>query len=277
MCELFAMSAGTATNVNFSFAEFSRRGASDARNPDGWGVAYFDGADVRLVREPEPTDNSACARFLMETSIESNLVVSHVRRATQGKRGLANTQPFARELGGRMHVFAHNGNLKGIDKPRRSSCYQPIGDTDSELAFCALLADLEAAWRRRDAPPSLAERFEIVTELAARLRDLGPANFLYSDGDVLFAHAHRRTQPGTSCIEPPGLHLLTRTCAAPTCPDLGAGLDIDPVQRVLLFASLPLTKEGWVPLDEGEVIAAGHGVLLSSSSDRALERAAIAG
>ncbi len=276
MCELFAMSAGTATNVNFSFAEFSRRGASDARNPDGWGVAYFDGPDVRLVREPEPTDNSACARFLMENALESKLVVSHVRRATQGCRGLANTQPFARELGGRMHVFAHNGNLKGIGDAALSSRYRPIGDTDSERAFCALLAELSSAWSQREIP-SLEQRFGIVARFAERLRPLGPANFLYSDGDVLFAHAHRRTQPGRNCIEPPGLHLLTRACTAPTCPDLGAGLDIDRVQRVLLFASIPLTTEGWIALDEGEVLAARDGVLLMSSTDRKLEPAAIAG
>ena len=33
---------------------------------------------------------------------------------------------------------------------------------------------------------------EIVVEFAARLRPLGPFNFVYSDGDALFVHAHRR-------------------------------------------------------------------------------------
>lgn len=272
MCELFAMSSGRATNVNFSFAEFSRRGASDARNPDGWGVAYFAGPDVRLVREPEPTDDSACVRFLMDNAVDSDLVVSHVRRATQGRRSLENTQPFARELGGRMHVFSHNGDLDGITEAPLDGCHWPIGDTDSEHAFCLLLERLRHAWQRRGQPPSLDERFDIVCAFAERLRPLGPANFIYSDGDMLFAHAHRRTQPGRKSLEPPGLHLLQRVCEEPVCPDLGPGLDIDhPLQRVVLLASVPLTDEGWIPLDEGEVVVAQGGRLVRSSTGRRLE------
>ncbi len=263
------MSSGRATNVNFSFAEFSRRGASTARNPDGWGVAYFDGPDVRLVREPQPTDDSACVRFLMDNALDSRLVISHVRRATQGRRSLPNTQPFARELGGRMHVFSHNGDLDGIGETPLDGCHRPIGDTDSEHAFCVLLGELAQAWRRGSGTPSFDERFDIVCAFAERLRPLGPANFIYSDGDALFVHAHRRTQPGGKSPRPPGVHLLHRVCQEPTCPDLGPGLDIEhPMQRVVLFASVPLTDEGWVPLEEGEVVAARDGRLLRSSAGR---------
>lgn len=49
---------------------------------------------------------------------------------------------------------------------------------------------------------------------AAELRRLGPANFMQADGQALFAHGHRRWQPATGRIAPPGLHLLTRHCAA---------------------------------------------------------------
>lgn len=215
------MSSGRATNVNFSFAEFSRRGASTARNPDGWGVAYFDGPDVRLVREPQPTDDSACVRFLMDNALDSRLVISHVRRATQGRRSLPNTQPFARELGGRMHVFSHNGDLDGIGETPLDGCHRPIGDTDSEHAFCVLLGELAQAWRRGSGTPSFDERFDIVCAFAERLRPLGPANFIYSDGDALFVHAHRRTQPGGKSPRPPGVHLLHRVCQEPTCPISG--------------------------------------------------------
>ncbi len=261
------MSSGRATNINFSFAEFSRRGASTARNPDGWGVAYYDGFDVRLVREPEPTDDSACVRFLMDHAVDSSLVVSHVRRATQGRRSLPNTQPFARELGGRMHVFSHNGDLDGIMETELDAWYRPVGDTDSEHAFCLLLGKLAGAWQRRDGMPSFDERFDIVCAFAERLRPLGPANFIYSDGDALFAHAHRRTQPGEKVPRPPGMHLLHRACREPVCPDLGPGLDIDhPLQEVVLLASVPLTDEGWLALDEGEVVAARGGQLLRSST-----------
>ena len=35
----------------------------------------------------------------------------------------------------------------------------------------------------------------VVAEFAAELARLGTANFLYSDGDTLFAHAHQRRRP----------------------------------------------------------------------------------
>ena len=40
---------------------------------------------------------------------------------------------------------------------------------------------------------------------------LGPANFIYADGDVLFAHAHRRMQ-ADGTIAAPGLWRLNRRC-----------------------------------------------------------------
>lgn len=103
-----------------------------------------------------------------------------------------NTKPFARELGGRLHVFAHNGNLPGINDSAllTTGPYRPVGQTDSELAFCALLARLNGLWTG-DAPPSLDARASLLAAFAADLRPLGPANFLYADGDALFAHGNR--------------------------------------------------------------------------------------
>jgi predicted glutamine amidotransferase len=43
---------------------------------------------------------------------------------------LRNTQPFARELGGRTHFFAHNGMLPGIEDDGRFETrrFRRIGD-----------------------------------------------------------------------------------------------------------------------------------------------------
>ena len=98
------------------------------------------------------------------------------------------------------------------------------GLTDSELAFCALLERLRAHWLAR-ARPSLESRREVVEGLAAELRKLDPANFLYCDGDALFAHGDRRHE-GDGPILPPGLGRLQRHC--PSGGDLAAdGLHIE--------------------------------------------------
>jgi len=113
MCELFAMSAAQPADVHLSLEEFSRHGGLAGPHKDGWGIAWYEGADVRLVKEPTAASDSACLEFIQDRPFRSTLVLSHIRKATQGALTLANTQPFARELGGRMHVFAHNGDLDG--------------------------------------------------------------------------------------------------------------------------------------------------------------------
>jgi glutamine amidotransferase len=127
---------------------------------------------------------------------------------------LENTRPFTRELGGRLHVFAHSGHLD-IDQLAKMPLgrYRPIGETDSERAFCALLARLEPLWfhegLRDGNPPTLNERREVLESFASDLRLMGIGNFLYSDGELLIAHSHERRQSDGK-ISPPGLHFLCR-------------------------------------------------------------------
>ncbi|WP_200159149.1 class II glutamine amidotransferase, partial [Allochromatium vinosum] len=89
-----------------------------------------------------------------------------------------------------------------IDLSLASGSFQPIGETDSEHAFCALLGKLEALNISADMP-TLKQRLDLIASFAIELRKLGPANFMYADGDVLFAHADRRLQVDTGLVAPP--------------------------------------------------------------------------
>jgi len=262
MCELFAMSSHIPTSVRLSIDVLARHGTTERRLGDGWGVAFHDGRDARVIREPAPAEDSPWIAFLAQRGLGGRIVLAHIRRATQGDIALRNTQPFQRELGGRVHLFAHNGRLAGIEQrlgadPRFGS----IGETDSEVAFCALLDRLAPLWAA--GAPAVAGRIAVIAEFAAELRAMGPANFLYTDGDLLFAHADRRTQPGGQ-IAPPGLTMLERTCpidhdALPT-----AGVTITPgPQRLVLFASVPLTGEAWRRIPEGALVVVRDGQILA--------------
>lgn len=269
MCELFAMSSRFPTTVDFSLERLARHGGLDGPHRDGWGVAYFDDHDVFLLREPRSASESELVKFMERNGPPSNLVVSHIRLATQGEPALRNTQPFQRELGGRVHVFAHNGRLPGIEDhcDFKTHRFMPVGDTDSEYAFCCLLERLTGHWDgTTDNPPSVDLRLQIVADFAKWLRPFGPSNFIYTDGDTLFAHAHRRTQKDGN-IKPPGLHFLRRSCDEQP-PDLtDSGVTLAPVQQQLvLVASVPLTDEPWEPLAEGEVIALVNGKISARSS-----------
>jgi len=263
MCELFGMSSRLPATVNLSMAEFARHGGLTAPHGDGWGIAFFDGADVRLLKEPEPAADSPWIAFVRDRGIRSPLAISHIRLATHGGRTLANTQPFSREMGGRMHVFAHNGFFDGAEALEPGP-FRPVGETDSELAFCHLLARLQPLWMTGGPPPPPAAILPVVADVAGRLAGMGPANFLYSDGRTLFAHSDRRRGPD-GVIVPPGLHVLTRQCPAADDAARGAGLKVDAGgQSVVLLASRPLSGEPWRALDEGTVLAVSDGAILEA-------------
>jgi glutamine amidotransferase len=268
MCELLALSSSRPARLTFSLHTLASHGAIDGTSPDGWGVAFYQGEDVALFRDAAPAGDSALVRYLETGGPSTPLAISHIRRATQGAVTLANTQPFVRELGGRTHVFAHNGHLPGIwdSAAMTTGRYQPVGQTDSERAFCALMARLGTLWDAAS-PPTLPARLSLLAAFAADMRALGPANFLYADSDTLFAHGHRRIHRESGRIEPPGLWMLQRHCKPgdpfPDCPAIG--MNGAAPQTVMLVASVPLTDEAWRPLAEGELVAIRAGEVVATS------------
>ncbi len=268
MCELLAISSRRPTQLNFSLATLAAHSDGASTTRDGWGVALCEGHDAVLYREPTAASDSPLVRFLQSQGLNTTLAISHIRRATRGGVSLSNTQPFARELGGRVHVFAHNGNLVGIERSANLAFdrFRPVGTTDSEHAFCALLERIQPLWIAAVIPPSLEERLSVLSGFAADLRKLGPANFLYSDGEALFAHGHRRIQPSTGLIAPPGLWLWSCTCTDPDQAVHARGVTIAPgFQEMVMVASVPLTGQTWRPLAEGELVAVSAGKLVDTA------------
>jgi glutamine amidotransferase len=143
-----------------------------------------------------------------------------------------------------------------------SNRFTPVGETDSEFAFCCLLERLEMVWAKDIGEvPSIEVRLETVTGFAEWLRPLGPFNFVYTDGDTLFVHSHRRTQCD-GVIRPPGLHMLVRSCNEQAIDLSQSGIMMAPtLQELTLVASVPLTDEPWEPIAEGSVVALKDGMI----------------
>ena len=274
MCELLAMSTRNAAHLTVSLQALASHSGPASGTRDGWGAAYFQGRDVALFREPIAASDSPLVRWLGHSGPSTTLAIAHIRRATLGMVALSNTQPFVRELAGRAHVFAHNGHLPGIAQSQALGFdrYRPIGDTDSEHAFCALLERMHDLWRRAEAPPSVLQRWAVVTQFAADLRRLGPANFLYADAEVLFAHGHRRIHPASGRIEPPGLfRLLQASDMAQQAPDGQSAPVALAAQAVTLIASVPLGSGEWQPFAEGEVVVVSAGLTTTQTHPPAPE------
>ncbi len=260
------MSSRLPATINYSLEEFARHGGGTGPHSDGWGIAYYEERDARVIRDVDAAATSPLVRCVAERGLRSRTVISHIRHATQGAIAVRNTQPFAREVGGRIHLFAHNGDLQNIySAPAiELGVDRPIGETDSELAFCGLLARVRPLWNDGCEAPSLEQRIEVVSGFARTLRPFGPANFIYFDGDALFLHGHRRKHDNEEEPRPPGLTLLCRSCTVDGSEFRAEGLAIaGGNQHVILAASVPLTDEAWQPFAEGEIVVAREGEIVS--------------
>lgn len=256
MCELFGLCANKPVNISFTWRGFKRRGGF---NFHGWGVAWYLSDDklAGLVKEPKPAPSSSIANLLTK-GLRSHMVISHVRYKSKGSVSFVNTHPFVRRFGGRDWVFAHNGTLRGfIDfAESRLRGYKPVGDTDSEHAFCFILDELS---RNTSDTTNVLNLSRIIWNLALRIARFGKFNFLLSNGAFLFAFM---TEPNT-------LHYLIRhpphTGYAVLRDDdheidlsLRKGAD----EAAVLVATTKLTNENWVTLRRNEMIVAHSGDIL---------------
>ena len=146
MCQLLGMNCNTPTDIVFSFEGFRLRGGLTDHHADGFGIGFFEGRGVRLFHDDKPSAHSPVADLVRAYQIKSENVIAHIRKATQGQTSLANTHPFMRELWGEYWLFAHNGHLKHF-YPAPGDYYCPVGNTDSERAFCHILEQLRQRFR----------------------------------------------------------------------------------------------------------------------------------
>jgi glutamine amidotransferase len=174
-------------------------------HPHGWGIAWYQGRDVRVVRGLLPAHADEAFVRAAEAA-RSRVVVAHIRDASVGGVTEPNTHPFVH---GRW-VFAHNGTVARfarvdrvraaleaeIDRGRRGRIR---GETDSERCFQLFLTRLEGRGSLREATlAQVKAALRATTEVVQRIADRPSSrpssrNFLVSDGRVLAASRLGRT------------------------------------------------------------------------------------
>ncbi len=252
MCELLGMECNVPTDIVFSFSGLALRGGARGPHADGWGLALYEGRAVRTFLEPSAAADSKLAAYLRSHPIKTLLAIAHVRKRTRGPVSLSNTHPFVRELWGRHFTFAHNGTIRDVkrharharDEHDKTGRFRPIGTTDSESAFCALLHRIERAFPG-GYPRSADEKRRYWDVVARAGRDIGASgtfNFLLGDGTHLFARCATKL-----------CHIVRKApFRVATLADEDLCVDFSevttPRDRVAVVATAPLTRdEVWIP------------------------------
>lgn len=265
MCELFAMSSDQPVRLRYRLSEFATHGGGCFANGDGWGVVFTQPRDAYLFKEPSAASDSPLEQLVAGDAPRSRLVMAHVRRATAGEPSLCNTHPFRRTVNGQARHFAHNGNFPALKDHYRGSevAENCIGDTDSELAFLLLLEQLA----KLPGDAATQDRFDRFTGFCADMRAFGDANFLYTEGETLYVHAHKRRYEEDGVMGPPrapGLHIRKLDPSERNWRVQGADLSDEGNHRVLI-ASVPLDDGPWQDLPEGATLLIEGGAVRLSA------------
>jgi predicted glutamine amidotransferase len=241
MCQLLGMNANVPTDVCFSFEGLARRADE---HKDGFGIAFFEDKGLRTLVDHHSARESPVAELVRRYPIKSDNVIAHIRKATQGRVALENTHPFVRELWGRYWVFAHNGDLRGFN-PRLHAAFKPVGETDSERAFCWLMQELA---KSHASVPTIDELTITLRELLPQPAAHGTFNLLLSNGQALWAHCSTQLH----CIE--RAHPFGQAQLADDDVSVDFGAQTTPNDRVAVVATEPMTSnEHWQPMRAGEV------------------------
>jgi glutamine amidotransferase len=280
-CQLLGMNCATPTDFTFSLKGFCRRGGDTDIHGDGWGLAYYEGSSIRQFHDCEAAATSPMANFLGSQNIQTVNMMAHLRYATVGEVNLSNVHPFAREMWGIQWVFAMNGDLKAFKDdpntkltclgPNDSPCkeegyYHPVGTTDSEACFCAILNALRVKF---SSLPSLPVLHQAIRELCNEIvmDDTGSIfNFLLTCGPhTLWVYSWPGSRPGSDVWN--GLYYTTRkhpfSMASLTDCDHVVNFSEHTTEKsvVSVVATKPLTTdEEWTEVERGQLIVFDQGL-----------------
>lgn len=272
VCELLGISSSEKVSLAPYWKTFRKRGKKfreGAGNPDGWGVAaYPDGKGALIIKEDLPGATSELSKYLSTYDLlKSRIIIGHVRRANRGAVRFSNSHPFSRVLGGRDYAYAHNGTVQD-SRMLVGGRFQPIGSTDSEPLFCAILDHVDKNGIRNWSDNDLFSLRELLLTVNRRPtkdpQKPSKINILLTDGQTLICYNDffgRGTLHRLILARSGGLD------AGSAGADNVQGDEEKSARSLVILATKPLNKDpGWVAMAHGELCAFRNGVMVFSGS-----------
>lgn len=232
----------------------------------GWGFGWYPGnqQSAMVVKDPAARGGAEVLTDVIAdwSNFRSNVFCCKVRGADSGYKQ-ADTQPFSRSFAGRDWLFMHNGDLdiealKNIHG-RQIRLLEPLGRTDSELAFCNLLAQMQEHGARQ---LSDVDPLELLAWFQ-RFDALGSADMHITDGQSIacFQGTQSPKQIFYARLQPPNNVGIFHSDAAQIVFDDPR----DTFRTALIMSSSPFSSGEWTAMQPGQLIIANHGVIVWDS------------
>ncbi|WP_020591330.1 class II glutamine amidotransferase [Kiloniella laminariae] len=220
----------------------------------GWGFGWYpdDRKSAMVAKDPAARGNQVLVDAITEWSnFRSTVFFSKIHGASTGYSH-RETQPFSRSFAGRDWLFMHNGHLDKVELGKlhgeQSRLLEPLGNTDSELAFCELLAQIERGAARRISevdPQALHGWF-------MRFDPLGSSDMYITDGDSIACfHGTQSPKPlSYSRIQPPD----NRDSYVSPAAEIILNDPRDTYRTALVVSSSTFANGSWVEMQPGQMI-----------------------
>ena len=243
-------------------------------HPFGWGFSWYPNDHQAAIVMKDPLARNT--NILMDTmsdwsTFRSTMFLGKVRGAAKGYTH-HETQPFSRSFAGKDWLFTHKGNLNKDAlselQTSKSRFLEPVGKTDSEIAFCILLNWLFESRSVSDfnIPDQKARKLsdcspETIYGWFKQLDPLGGADMMLTDGISLVCfHGtgshhqmyYNRTRPHGLCYDSESATL--------SFPD-----PRDTYRTGLMITTIPFSDGQWTQMQAGQMIICRRGMIIWDS------------
>jgi len=227
----------------------------------GWGFGWYPNDDygASIIKDAMANDTQTLLNALQDgTGFRSTIFMVKVKGA--GKQyTLHDTQPFRQSFGGYDWLFLHNGQLDRTALKElhndRSGLLEPMGKTDSELAFCFLLGKLLAGSAKGLTDIRGSELLAWMEELDG----LGTADLIVSDGRSLAIYHGKNSERNLY------FHRVLPSEKPPVFESELVSLNLedprDSLRTVFLVTSFQLDGASFQPMEPGRLIIVRRGAV----------------
>lgn len=262
MSDILAINCDGLSSPSLKF-KLPEKGPSS--HPLGWGFGWYphDQQGAIVAKDPVARNTQVLVDALTDWgNFRSTVFFCKIKGAAAGYSH-HETQPFSRSFAGKDWLFIHNGDLDKAELEKlhedASSFLEPLGKTDSELAFCYLLGLIQATGARNlsDVPP------ETLLGWFQHLDTLGEADMLLTDGttSIVFQGTHSpHVMHHARFLPTPAPLTLDSEAAQVKLSD-----PRDTYRTAFIVTSSPFTTGDWAQMHPGELLIIRNGAKVWSS------------